>query len=72
MHVCVRADGWLFASLCAFVVVQDEDDEDETQEEDGEAASGDYIGERLARARLEATGQLYREVRARCGSAMNI
>lgn len=36
--------------------------EDETDEEDGEA-SGDFIGERLAHARLEATGQLYREVR---------
>lgn len=35
--------------------------EEGTDEEEGDA--GDYIGDRLAHARLEATGQLYREVR---------
>lgn len=35
--------------------------EDGTDEEDAEVLE-DYIGDRLARARLEATGQLYREV----------
>lgn len=37
--------------------------EEGTDEED-EDAPGDYIGDRLAHARLEATGQLYREVRS--------
>lgn len=37
--------------------------EDGTDEEEGDP--GDYIGDRLAHARLESTGQLYREVRAR-------
>lgn len=41
--------------------------EDDTDEED-EDAPGDYIGDRLAHARLEATGQLYREV---CRSAID-
>lgn len=36
--------------------------EDGTDEEDAEVLE-DYIGDRLARARLEATGQLYREVK---------
>ncbi|CAM9408927.1 unnamed protein product [Scytosiphon promiscuus] len=40
---------------------QRENREDDTDEEDDDAP-GDYVGERLARARLEATGQLYREV----------
>lgn len=37
--------------------------EDGTDEEEGDSP-GDYIGDRLAHARLESTGQLYREVRA--------
>lgn len=36
--------------------------EEGTDEEEDDAA-GDYIGDKLAHARLEATGQLYREVR---------
>lgn len=36
-------------------------DEENTDEEDDDAPK-DYIGDRLAHARLEATGQLYREV----------
>eukprot|EP00903_Cladosiphon_okamuranus_P013170 g12283.t1 len=40
---------------------QRENKEEGTDDED-EDAPGDYIGDRLAHARLEATGQLYREV----------
>lgn len=36
-------------------------DEEGTDEEDDDAPK-DYIGDRLAHTRLEATGQLYREV----------
>lgn len=35
---------------------------EEGTDEEEEDTPGDYIGDRLAHARLEATGQLYREV----------
>lgn len=58
---CVPAPPVNNDRIMSLVPAQREEGTDEEEEDD---TPGDYIGDRLAHARLEATGQLYREVRS--------